>query len=139
MMDTRTEGTMKEEQKLGKKRHNRGRNNEYGTVYYIREFFQKHIREGVKWSVNRIDLSGGGKKKGDIEIIIAEDTEILSLKESQNGFKTQYKILDEAGKDKIKVAGMRQLGEKYQRTVMVMYLDEYLKIRFGKYIKTENE
>ena len=29
MMDTRTEGTMKEEQKLGKKRHNRGRNNEF--------------------------------------------------------------------------------------------------------------
>ena len=132
-MDTRIEG------ELGKKRHNRGRNNEYGTVYYIREFFQKYIREGLKWSVNRIDLSGGGKKKGDIEIIIAEDTEILSLKESQNGFRTQYKILDEAGKDKIKVAGMRQLGEKYQRTVMAMYLDEYLKIRFGKYIKTENE
>lgn len=120
---------------LAKKCHSRGRNNEYGTVYYIREFFKKNLQEGLEWSVNRIDLSGGGKKKGDIEIIVDGDVEVLSLKESQNGFLTQYKILDEAKKDQIKVAGMRRHGEKYQRTIMAVYLDEYLKMRFGRYLK----
>lgn len=120
---------------FAKKSHSRGKNNEYGTVYYIREFFKKHLQDGLEWSVNRIDLSGGGKKKGDIEIIIDGDVEVLSLKESQGGFKTNYKILDEAEKDQIKVAGMRRHGEKYQRTIMAVYLDEYLKLRFGKYFK----
>lgn len=120
---------------LAKKSHSRGKNNEYGTVYYIREFFKKYLQEGLEWSVNRIDLSGGGKKKGDIEIIINGDTEVVSLKESQGGFKTNYKILDEAKKDLIKVAGMRRHGEKYQRTIMAVFLDEYLRLRFGKYFK----
>lgn len=123
------------DQKTGKKCRNRGRNNEYGTVYYIREFFKKNLQAGLEWSVNRIDLSGGGKKKGDIEIIIDGDVEVLSLKESQGGFKTNYKILDEAEKDQIKVAGMRRHGEKYQRTIMAVYLDEYLRLRFGKHFK----
>lgn len=126
---------MESEQRLGKKRHSRGRNNEYGTVYYIREFFKKNLQAGLEWSVNRIDLSGGGKKKGDIEIIVGGETEVLSLKESQEGFKTTYRILDEAEKDQIKVAGLRRLGEKYQRTIMALYLDEYLRMRFGKHFK----
>ena len=126
---------MLDQQELGKIRHARGRNNEYGTVYYIRNFFEKHLRKTVVWAVNRIELSGSGKKKGDIEITVDGETEILSLKESQAGFKTNYKHLDEAEKDGIKVAGMRGHGERYQRTVMTMYLDEYLKIRFGRYMK----
>lgn len=126
-MATRTE--------ISRKCRYRGKNNEYGTVYYIREFFKKHLQDGLEWSVNRIDLSGGGKKKGDIEIIIDGDVEVLSLKESQGGFKTNYKILDEAGEDKIKVAGLRGHGEKYQRTIMVMFINEYLKLRFGRYLK----
>ena len=120
---------------IAKKCHSRGRNNEYGTVYYIRDFFKKNLQDGLKWSVNRIDLSGGGKKKGDIEIIIGGETEVLSLKESQEGFKTTYRILDEAEKDHIRVAGLRRLGEKYKRTIMALYLDEYLRLRFGKYFK----
>lgn len=135
-MSFRKGGTMTPtKSELAKKSHSRGKNNEYGTVYYIREFFKKNLQEELEWSVNRIDLSGGGKKKGDIEIIIDGDTEVLSLKESQGGFKTNYKILDEAEKDQIKVAGMRRHGEKYQRTIMSVYLDEYLKLRFGKYFK----
>lgn len=120
---------------ISKKCRSRGKNNEYGTVYFIREFFAQHFRSTVVWSVNRIELSGAGRKKGDLEIVVNGETVILSLKESQGGFKTQYKHLDEAEKDGIKAVGMRGHGERYQRTVMAMYLDEYLKIRFGGYLK----
>ncbi len=126
-MATRTE--------ISRKCRYRGKNNEYGTVYYIREFFTQNFRSTVVWSVNRIELSGAGRKKGDIEIVVNGETVILSLKESQGGFKTQYKYLDEAEKDGIKAVGMRGHGEKYQRTVMAMYLDEYLKMRFKDYFK----
>jgi len=120
---------------IAKKCHSRGKNNEYGTVYYIREFFTKGFKPTVVWSVNRIELSGAGRKKGDIEIVVNGETVILSLKESQGGFKTNYKHLDEAEKDGIKVVGLRRHGEKYQRTIMAVYLDEYLRLRFGKYFK----
>jgi len=120
---------------ISRKCRSRGKNNEYGTVYYIRDFFTQNFRDDVDWSVNRIELSGAGRKKGDIEIVVNGETVILSLKESQGGFKTSYKHLDEAEKDGINVVGMRGHGEKYQRTVMAMYLDEYLKIRFGRYMK----
>ena len=120
---------------ISRKCRYRGKNNEYGTVYYLRGFFKKNLKPDIKWSVNRIELSGAGRKKGDIEIIINGEIEVLSLKESQGGFKTNYKILDEAGEDKIKVAGLRGHGEKYQRTIMVMFINEYLKLRFGRYLK----
>lgn len=120
---------------IAKKCHSRGKNNEYGTVYYIRDFFTQNFRDDVDWSVNRIELSGAGRKKGDIEIVVNGETVILSLKESQGGFKTQYKYLDEAEKDGIKAVGLRRHGEKYQRTIMAVYLDEYLRLRFGKYFK----
>ena len=120
---------------ISKKCRSRGKNNEYGTVYYLREFFAQNFRSTVVWSVNRIELSGAGRKKGDIEIVVNGETVILSLKESQAGFKTNYKHLDEAKKDGIKAVGMRGHGEKYQRTIMAMYLDEYLELRFGRYFK----
>lgn len=120
---------------ISKKCRSRGKNNEYGTVYYIREFFTQNFRSTVVWAVNRIELSGAGRKKGDIEIVVNGETVVLSLKESQGGFKTSYKHLDEAEKDGIKVVGMRGHGERYQRTIMAMYLDEYLKLRFGRYMK----
>lgn len=120
---------------VSKKCRSRGKNNEYGTVYYIREFFTKCLNPAVVWSVNRIELSGAGRKKGDIEIVVNGETVILSLKESQGGFKTNYKHLDEAEKDGIKVVGLRRHGEKYQRTIMALFLDEYLRLRFGKYFK----
>ncbi len=120
---------------ISRKCRYRGRNNEYGTVYYLRSYFEENIKPDIEWSVNRIELSGAGRKKGDIEIVVNGETVVLSLKESQAGFKTQYKHLDEAEKDGIKTVGMRGHGERYQRTVMAMYLNEYLKIRFGRYMK----
>jgi len=120
---------------ISRKCRSRGKNNEYGTVYYIRDFFTQNFRDDVDWSVNRIELSGAGRKKGDIEIVVNGETVILSLKESQGGFKTNYKHLDEAEKAGIKVVGLRRHGEKYQRTIMAVYLDEYLRLRFRKYFK----
>jgi len=120
---------------ISKKCRSRGKNNEYGTVYYLRDYFAQNFRSTVVWSVNRIELSGAGRKKGDIEIVVNGETVILSLKESQGGFKTQYKYLDEAEKDGIKTVGMRGHGEKYQRTIMAMYLDEYLELWLGRYFK----
>lgn len=69
-MATRTE--------ISRKCRYRGKNNEYGTVYYIREFFTKCFKPTVVWSVNRIELSGAGRKKGDIEIVVNGETVVLS-------------------------------------------------------------
>ncbi len=120
---------------VSKKCRTRGKNNEYGTVYYIRDFFSEHLKPGLKWEVNRVELSGAGRKKGDIEIIVNEETTIISLKESEVQFKTQKNYLDEAHKDGIKFVGMRGFGEQYKRTMATMYLDEFLKLKFGGYLK----
>ncbi len=121
--------------KISKKARSRGKNNEYGTVYYLRKFFSENIKPGVKWEVNRVELSGAGRKKGDIEIIINKEVTIISLKESQVQFKTQKKYLDEANKENIPFVGMRGFGEQYKRTMITMYLDDFLRLKFGGYFK----
>ena len=63
---------------ISRKCRYRGKNNEYGTVYYLRGFFKKNLKPDIEWSVNRIELSGAGRKKGDIEIIINGEIEVLS-------------------------------------------------------------
>lgn len=120
---------------ISKKCRSRGKSNEYGTVYYIRNFFSENLKPGIKWEVNRVELSGAGRKKGDVEIKINGETTIISLKESEVKFKTQKGYLDEAHKDGIKFVGMRGFGEQYKRTMVTMYLDEFLKLKFGGYFK----
>lgn len=119
----------------GKLSRSRGRNNEYGTVYYIQKFFEKNIKPGVIWEVNRVALSGAGKEKGDIKIKAGEETEILSLKESAIKFKTIQTILQEAQKDQIKAVCLRGHGEKYQNTMVMLNIDDYLRFRFRNFIK----
>jgi|GEM_PF-4017265 len=119
----------------GKLSRSRGKNNEYGTLYYIKQFLKANVKPGVEWTVVRIPLSGAAQEKGDIKIVVGGETEVLSLKESAVKFRTIQNILQEAKKDKIKAAALRGHGERYQNTMVVMSIEDYLKLRFKNFLR----